>query len=515
MEGWVILKYVEAQKRFTAAVMAAVMAAGTMGAGFTAVAQADTAYADEAAIVTLAGTDTAATDTETTDTIDISTVKWPDTYKTYTGSAITPFDKSTNKVMVNGEKTKLVEGTDYTVEYQNNIEVGTATAIITGIGNYSGTLTVNFDISYVHFDIVQYGKTVYSFSESDLTDLAASSTDNKVDVYYQYQTTGASMVAMVEAGNYITYSTLLKAAGISNADNVYIAAADGFGNSFSLSELANGKYFPAQGIGSYVTEDAVSVPAALAMGYWKTEITTTAAEAIKTIKEDSKNYVTGLNNVCGALESDYKEGNIPGNRFVSEPRTLKVTSYDASTYNLSDVDSWATDYVTQAITQGYITGYNNTIDAKGTLTRAMVATILYRAAGCPAVTTNAGFTDTSAETWYQDAINWAAEQGIVTGYTDANGKSNGLFGTYDNITRQDLATMLARYAKNILGEDTNVTSANAMAAPDWSSVATYAKAPMQWAYEKGVLTGTDKGYLAANDTATREQMAKMIINMLK
>jgi hypothetical protein len=253
----------------------------------------------------------------------------------------------------------------------------------------------------------------------------------------------------------------------------------------------------------------------LALDYWADSITTTAAEAISTITESEVNFKDDIHSLIGGLESDYTAGNLAGKRFITGPVKLTVTSYDASTYNLSDVDGWATDYVTQAITQGYITGYNNTIDAKGTLTRAMVATILYRAAGCPAVTTNAGFTDTSAETWYQDAINWAAEQGIVTGYTDASGKSNGLFGTYDNITRQDLATMLARYAKNILGTDTSVTSANALAAPDWSSVATYAQAPMQWAYEKGVLTGTDKGYLAANDTATREQMAKMIINMLK
>jgi hypothetical protein len=253
----------------------------------------------------------------------------------------------------------------------------------------------------------------------------------------------------------------------------------------------------------------------LALDYWADSITTTAAEAISTITESEVNFKDDIHSLIGGLESDYTAGNLAGKRFITGPVKLTVTSYDASTYNLSDVDGWATDYVTQAITQGYITGYNNTIDAKGTLTRAMVATILYRAAGCPAVTTNAGFTDTSAETWYQSAINWAAEQGIVTGYTDANGASTGTFGTYDNITRQDLATMLARYAAKIQNADTNVTSEAAQAAPGWSDVQAYAQTAMQWAYANGILTGSsDTGNLMANQTATREQMAKMIVNLL-
>ena len=78
-------------------------------------------------------------------------------------------------------------------------------------------------------------------------------------------------------------------------------------------------------------------------------------------------------------------------------------------------------------------------DPDGTLTRAMVATILYRAEGEPAVSGTPAFADTNAGTWYSNAVIWANESGIVQGYGD------GLFGTDDPVTREQLDVMLRRY----------------------------------------------------------------------
>lgn len=78
-------------------------------------------------------------------------------------------------------------------------------------------------------------------------------------------------------------------------------------------------------------------------------------------------------------------------------------------------------------------------DPNGTLTRAMVATVLYRAAGEPAVTGTPAFTDTQAGQWYSNAIIWASAKGIVQGY------GNGLFGTNDPVTREQLDVMIRRY----------------------------------------------------------------------
>ncbi|MDE7170916.1 MAG: DUF362 domain-containing protein [Oscillospiraceae bacterium] len=79
----------------------------------------------------------------------------------------------------------------------------------------------------------------------------------------------------------------------------------------------------------------------------------------------------------------------------------------------------------------------------GTLTRAMVATVLYRAAGEPAVSGVPAFTDTRAGQWYSDAVVWANSQAIVRGY------GNGLFGTDDPVTHEQLDMMVRRY----MGED--------------------------------------------------------------
>ncbi len=78
-------------------------------------------------------------------------------------------------------------------------------------------------------------------------------------------------------------------------------------------------------------------------------------------------------------------------------------------------------------------------DPNGTLTRAMVVTVLYRAEGEPAVTGAPAFTDTEANTWYSNAVVWAADRGIVQGY------GNGLFGTNDPVSVEQLEVMVGRY----------------------------------------------------------------------
>ena len=76
-----------------------------------------------------------------------------------------------------------------------------------------------------------------------------------------------------------------------------------------------------------------------------------------------------------------------------------------------------------------------------TLDRATLATVLYREAGEPAAKGTASFTDIAEGQWYTDAVNWAAEQGVVNGYPD------GTFRPEAPITRQEMATMLYRYWK--------------------------------------------------------------------
>ena len=77
------------------------------------------------------------------------------------------------------------------------------------------------------------------------------------------------------------------------------------------------------------------------------------------------------------------------------------------------------------------------------MTRAMLAAVLYRLEGSPAVTGSDSFTDTADGAWYADAVLWASQNGIVSGY------GGGLFGTNDPITREQLAAILWRYSGTV------------------------------------------------------------------
>ena len=108
--------------------------------------------------------------------------------------------------------------------------------------------------------------------------------------------------------------------------------------------------------------------------------------------------------------------------------------------------------------------------------------------------------------WYLDAVTWAASQGIVGGY------GGGLFGPEDNITREQLATILYRYAQAkgydvSVGEDTNILSYT-----DVADLAEYAIPAMQWACGAGVINGTGDGStLTPQGNATRAQIATMLM----
>lgn len=97
----------------------------------------------------------------------------------------------------------------------------------------------------------------------------------------------------------------------------------------------------------------------------------------------------------------------------------------------------------------------------------MLVTVIYRYAGSPAVTSDAGFSDVG-QRYYTDAINWAAQNDVVSGY------GNGLFGVNDSISRQDVATVLWRYE----GSPTVADSRNFA---DESQISSYASMAVDWA----------------------------------
>lgn len=132
----------------------------------------------------------------------------------------------------------------------------------------------------------------------------------------------------------------------------------------------------------------------------------------------------------------------------------------------------------------------------------MLAQILYNKEGKPNVAGNNVFTDVAPGEWYSNAITWAAANNIVGGY------GSGLFGPNDNITREQLAVMLWRYA----GEPTAIS--RELHFSDAKEVSGYAVSAINWAVENGVINGKGDNILDPKGFATRAQVAQMLKNYL-
>lgn len=173
-----------------------------------------------------------------------------------------------------------------------------------------------------------------------------------------------------------------------------------------------------------------------------------------------------------------------------------------------DVESgaWYSDGVRFCTGKGWMGGVSETEFAPSvTLSRAMLTTILYRMAGSPASSGEIPFSDVKDGMWYTDAVRWAAANGVVTGY-------DGRFAPDDPVKREQIVTLLYRYAKLTgvdvsVGEDTNILSYD-----DAFDVSEWAIDAMQWAVGSGIVQGRTETTLAPRFTATRAEAALIVMN---
>ena len=166
-------------------------------------------------------------------------------------------------------------------------------------------------------------------------------------------------------------------------------------------------------------------------------------------------------------------------------------------------DAWYQEAVAYAADKGLMNGVSATQFAPDALlTRAMAAQILHRAAGEPVSAANA-FDDVAADQWYAAAVNWAAEAGIVSGYGD------GRFGPDDNVTREQLAVILYNFAKR---QNMDVAAGGGLSAfADAASVSDWAEEAMIWAVGKGLISGKEGSILDPAGSATRAEVATILM----
>ena len=162
-------------------------------------------------------------------------------------------------------------------------------------------------------------------------------------------------------------------------------------------------------------------------------------------------------------------------------------------------NKWYAEYVEYVNDRGWMNGIgNNLFGPDDTLERAMVATVLYRKAGSPAVAAPSTFTDVPAGKWYSNAVAWAQATGVVNGVTATE------FAPSQNVLREELVTMIWRGA----GEP-KVAEDYLKDFPDSGSIRAYAKAAFNWAIANKIIGGAN-GKLLPQDNATRAEFAKIM-----
>ena len=164
---------------------------------------------------------------------------------------------------------------------------------------------------------------------------------------------------------------------------------------------------------------------------------------------------------------------------------------------------WFYDDVMYVYENGLMLGTSDTMfSPHGAITRAMMATILWRMEGSPAPASAPDFTDVASGKWYSDAIAWTTENGVYLGY------GNGRFGPDDPITREQLAAGFYRYAA-YKGGDVRVNGELDTFA-DEDNVSAWAQDAMSWAVASGLMQGRNGNVLDPQGTATRAEAAAML-----
>lgn len=485
----------------------------------------------------------------------------------YDGTAKEPL------VIVCSDETKLTQGVDYTVTYEDNVEQGIASVVITGTGQYSGVKRVSFEIndpSHPH----EFGSPTFIWS-ADNSACSAAFTCSICGIVQMRPCTvtrtvepatcterGSEQITASVTVGIRTYRTSkwkqLAALGHDWDSGVittpateteagvktYTCTRCNETKTESIPILEHTHSYTAevteptcteQGYTTYTCacgysyRDNYTTALGHSFGAWTVSKTATCTEAGKESRTCSR---------CGTTETR----TIPALGHKTELQNAKAASCTEPGYTgdevctvcgvtvnagtvipatglcdggatcpsrgLSDVKThWGHPSIDYCVENGLMNGVGGgKFNPDGTVTRAMLATVLYRQAGSPDVQNASAFPDVNPGEWYGKAIAWAADAGIVTGYPD------GTFDPNKAVTRQELATMFYRYAKFAKFD---VSAAGDLSVfPDRNQVLEYAMEAMVWANGAGLITGNvvnDVTCLDPKGNATRSQLATILM----
>lgn len=183
--------------------------------------------------------------------------------------------------------------------------------------------------------------------------------------------------------------------------------------------------------------------------------------------------------------------------------TPEDTTKPAVTFTDVKGDAWYWDAVNYVTDKNLFKGTDKGFEPDSTMTRAMLVTVIHRLDGESETADNVSFADVSADMWYAQSVNWASSNNIVNGITEESFNPDG------NITREQLAVILYRYAsyKGYNTEcDNDITSYS-----DYKDISSYATDAIRYAVSIGVMNGRTSDTLAPLDSVTRAEVATMLM----
>ena len=215
---------------------------------------------------------------------------------------------------------------------------------------------------------------------------------------------------------------------------------------------------------------------------------------------------------------------VVGERYANATGEGRITYATKPGTGFKDVAAtdWFAGVVGQAVDAELMKGYSDDSGAStgffgpyDNMTRAQVVTVLYRISGDATSGEKPGanktpFTDVEDGAYYINALNWAYENGLTSGYTKANGEMANLFGPHDTVTREQLVTLVWRTA----GAPVATSDDAYRSCKDAGKESVFAVDALKWAASKGILTGSveaDGSYLKPTASTLRCEGAKVFV----
>ena len=439
---------------------------------------------------------------------------------TYDGTDQTPV-----VVVKNGNGQTLTNGVDYTLSFSNSRNAGTGTVTATGRGSYAGqsdTQSITIAKRDVHVVIdsvtVKQGEayeTTWTASKDICgTDVLTTPTfdipnSSQAPGYYPIKATFPSMANY----NILVTNGILT---ITDTDGNKPTGNDQNQGTGTPTAAQEGFYLltAKAGVGGSISPSGtIEVKQGSSINF---AISVDAGYRLKAV------YVNGTE---VDLVNGYSFSNVTENQLVEaefekidepekKPEDGQIGSGEgtaAGTNPFTDVGTgdWYYQFVIYTKQHGIINGTSETTFSPNVATtRGMIVTILYRMENTPIILGGANtFEDVAAGTYYADAITWAQINSIVTGYSETQ------FGPNDNITREQLATILHRFAAY---KGLNTSKAGSLHAfADSSEVSEYALDGLKWCVAEGLINGRTAITLVPGGIATRAEVATIITKYLQ